>query len=36
LHGRAGSLLRLLTSGTIRLGDEVDLDPFDEVPVHEV
>jgi MOSC domain-containing protein YiiM len=36
LHNRAGSVLRLLTSGTVRVGDEVDLDPPDELPVHEV
>ena len=36
LHGRAGSVLRLLTSGTIRVGDQVDLDPIDDVVVHEV
>ena len=36
LHDRAGSVLRLLTSGTIRVGDEVDLDPVDDVPVHGV
>lgn len=27
LHARAGSVFRLLTSGTIRVGDEVVLDP---------
>lgn len=27
LHARAGSVFRLLTSGTIRVGDEVLLDP---------
>jgi len=36
LHGRAGSVLRLLTSGTVRVGDEVDLDPPDDTPVHAV
>ena len=36
LHDRAGSVLRLLTSGTIRVGDEVDLDPTEDVLVHEV
>ncbi|GAB3049381.1 MOSC domain-containing protein [Intrasporangium mesophilum] len=36
LHNRAGSVLRLLTSGTIQVGDEVDLDPDDDVVGHEV
>jgi MOSC domain-containing protein YiiM len=27
LHARAGTVFRLLTSGTIRVGDEVTLDP---------
>jgi MOSC domain-containing protein YiiM len=27
LHARAGTVFRLLTSGTIRVGDEVDLHP---------
>ena len=29
LHGRAGTVFRLLSSGTISVGDEVDLSPSD-------